>query len=197
MELCETIVSDHVTGTRLLHTRGETDGTSAGGATGGGVGGGGGGGGTTGQSSLAMSKLSGSYERMKRILNERVRWNRANGQARSVILWADLLLRLLQANVTTLGVGAGIRTGTGTGAGGSANATNMIDGTRVTNAFLPSETDELVIVQLQKVHALLELGETTAALKLAQLTVQQMQSTRTLVMAFLAGTPLSIIYPLY
>ena len=105
---------------------------------------------------------------MKRILNERIRWNRANNQARSVIIWADLLMRLLQANVTTTGISAG------------ANAAG-------TNALLPSETDDHVIVQLQKVYALLELGETTSAVKLAQSTVQQMPSTRTLVIAFLTG----------
>ena len=178
LELCESIVTDHVSGKRTLRTRSDVDGTTDGS---------GGGGGSTSHHVSAMSglasKLSGTLERMKRILNERIRWNRANSQARSVIVWTDLLLRLLQATVGTIGFGTGA--GGGVGVGGSVSG--WIEGTDAMNALLSTETDEIVLVQLQKVYALLELGETTSALKLAQATAQQMQSTRTLVMAFLAG----------
>ena len=96
LELCESIVTDHMSGKRTLRTRSDVDGTTDGSG-----GGGGGGGGSTSHHASAMSglasKLSGTLERMKRILNERIRWNRANSQARSVIVWTDLLLRLLQA----------------------------------------------------------------------------------------------------
>jgi hypothetical protein len=120
--------------------------------------------------------MSGSYERTKRVLADRIRWNRASGQARQVVVWADLQLNLLQA---------GCRGARLPPAGGGASSSSSGGGSGDGGGGVDNE-DERLVVLMQKVHAMLSLGEAAAATQIACVAARQAPSPRTLAIAFLA-----------